>query len=176
MIPAFTKAARKAALSLALSCGIAAPALAQTQDGVAADGAVTYWKTNIVDAVIALRTCPETGVCGTFVWVNPKDRDAYTFFHDRKQRHRGPVTEADISALCGFSPRMDFKKVSDNVWEGQMEARGQGFMLNMRATIVDDTHIKVHASKFLLWKNDIWTRVAADDPRYPHCVSGPQPG
>jgi hypothetical protein len=133
----------------------------------------TLWKTNVVDAVLRLRTCPETGICGSLHWVNPDDRRAFDYFGDQDSKKTFRPTRQDILGLCGYSPRMDFRRVAEDRWEGTLHMRGRGVTVNMQATLVNENEMKVVASKAIFTERDTWTRIAAADPRYPRCT--PQP-
>lgn len=122
----------------------------------------TYWKTNLVDAVIALRPCPETGICGKFVWTNPNDRKLQTYF--------GDPNRAGDENLCGYSPSIDFKQVAPNRWKGTMEMRGYNIRANMDVSLSGTDTLQVKASKFIFSETDTWQRVSKNDPRYPHCT------
>ncbi|MFN7113927.1 MAG: hypothetical protein ACK4PK_06160 [Alphaproteobacteria bacterium] len=130
----------------------------------------TLWKTNVVDAVLRLRTCPETGICGSLHWVNPEDRRAFDYFGDQDSKKTFRPTRQDIMGLCDYAPRMQFNQVAPNRWEGKLDMRGRGVTVNMTATLVGDNQIQVVASKAIFSERDTWTRVAHDDPRYPRCT------
>ncbi len=152
-------ALRRAGGSLMLAFALAAPpSHARAIDLMREE---SYWKTNIVDAVIALRPCPETGICGEIVWANPEDRKLQDYFGD-------PNRTRDEN-LCGYSPRIDFRQVADNRWKGTMEMRGYNIHANMDVTLTGNDALHVKASKFIFSETDTWRRVAKNDPRYPHC-------
>jgi len=133
----------------------------------------TLWKTNVVDAVLRLRTCPETGICGELHWVNPDDRRAFDYFGDQSSKKTSRPTRQDILGLCDYAPRMDFRRVAENRWEGTLHMRGRRMTVNMQATAVSENELRIVASKAIFTERDTWTRVAEDDPRYPRCT--PQP-
>ncbi len=128
----------------------------------------TYWKTNIVDAVIALRPCPETTVCARLVWFNPQDSNLHTYFGVPGQSARTP--EELQRTFCNFSPRMSLRQTSATTGEGTLDSRGMRMTFNLRATIVSDQRIDVRISKAIISKRDTWTRVSPTDARYPHCT------
>ena len=121
----------------------------------------THWKTNIVDAVIALRPCPQTTICGEIVWHNPADAKAQEYF--------GNPATAEADNLCGFSPRMQFERVAENHWRGTMDMRGRGITVHMDAQLLNDTTLEITASKFIFTERDTWKRIEKNDPRYPRC-------
>lgn len=171
---------RKRAGALLLAFGVSSVAAQQEAEGAVPDtrvpptpaiGAVeTLWKTNVVDAVIRLRTCPETGLCGTLHWVNPEDRRAFDYFGDQDTKKTFRPTREDILGLCDYKPRMQFNQVAPNKWEGRLEMRGRGVTVNMEATLENENQLKVVASKAIFSERDTWTRVAENDPRYPRCT------
>lgn len=130
----------------------------------------TYWKTNVVDSVIAMQPCPESGVCGKIVWINPEDRDAYDYFGDPAVARGRRVEAEDIQSLCGYSPKMAFEQVAPNQWNGTMDIRGKGVTANVEATQVNENELRIRISKFIFSETDTWTRVNKNDPRYPHCA------
>lgn len=130
----------------------------------------TYWKTNVVDSVIAMHTCPESGVCGKIVWINPEDRDAYDYFGDPDVARNRRIGTDDVQSLCGYSPKMDFEQVAPNQWHGTMDIRGKGVTANVEATQVNENELRIRISKFIFSETDTWTRVSKNDPRYPHCA------
>lgn len=152
-------AGKRSGASLILAFGLAVTGAAQAQAEMPTEE--TYWKTNIVDAVIALRPCPETTICGKLVWHNPADPKAQEYF--------GDPSRPGAENLCGFSPRMQFEQVAPNSWRGTMEMRGRRMTVNMHAQLLDDATLKIKASKFIFSENDTWKRVDKNDPRYPHC-------
>jgi len=153
-------ALRRTGGSLMLAFALAAPpATARAVDLTREE---TYWKTNIVDAVIALRPCPETGICGKIVWTNPQDRKLQDYFGDPKR--------AGDENLCGYSPRISFRQVAADRWKGTMEMRGYNINANMDVTLTGTDTLHVKASKFIFAETDTWRRVEKNDPRYPHCA------
>lgn len=131
----------------------------------------TLWKTEKFDSVIALRPCPETGMCGEIRWLNPNDTVIADYFGDpavKQQRDNG-FTADDVKALCGFTPKMNFNEAGTGHWQGRMEMRGLGMTVNVDAMKVDDNNLKVVFSKGIFSKTENWTRVEANDPRYPAC-------
>jgi len=172
---------RKRAGALLLAFGVSAAAAQDANSAAAPDAAPqppapalgpaeTLWKTNLVDAVIRLRTCPETGICGTLHWVNPDDRRAFDYFGDQESKKTFRPTRDDILGLCDYKPRMQFNQVAPNKWEGKLEMRGRGVTVNMQATLVGDSQMQIVASKAIFSERDTWTRVAENDPRYPRCT------
>jgi len=154
-------AARRTGGSLLLAFALTAPPAEARATGPM-DGEETYWKTNIVDAVIALRPCPETGICGKLVWANPQDRKLKDYFGDPK-RH-------GAENFCGYSPRLSFRQVAPDRWKGTMEMRGYNIHANMDVRMEGTDKLHVKASKFLFSESDTWHRVEKNDPRYPHCA------
>lgn len=151
--------------------GIAAAAAPSAGEATPALGPVdTLWKTNVVDAVLRLRTCPETGICGSLHWVNPKDRSAFDYFGDQDSKKTFRPTREDIMGLCDYAPAMQFNQVAPDRWEGKLHMRGRGVTVNMQATVVGDSQIQVVASKAIFSERDTWTRIAENDPRYPRCT------
>lgn len=162
------KTLRTSAAALATAFGFAAAPAGALANGI--EEAPTLWKTVTFDAVISLKPCPpaQGGVCGEVYWLNPKDKTLFDYFGD-KAAHSGSVTDADVSALCGFSPRLDFKQTAPNRWQGTMDLRGKGMTVNVDATRINDREMKVDTSKFVIRQSETWTRVDASDPRYPKC-------
>ncbi len=131
----------------------------------------TYWKISVVDAVIAMRPCPETGVCGHLVWFNPDDAGLHRYFGDPARK---ATTPEELSAtFCRFSPRMNIRQTSDTTWEGTIEARGMRMNLNIEGRLVTENRVDVKMSKAFVSKRDSWVRISATDPRYPHCTKAP---
>lgn len=163
--------------ALALAFGVSFAAAAQDAEGAAAQPALgpadTLWKTNVVDAVLRLRTCPETGICGSLHWVNPDDRRAFDYFGDQDSKKTFRPTRQDIMGLCDYAPTMQFNQVAPNRWEGKLHMRGRGVTVNMQATLVNDQQMQVVASKAIFSERDTWTRIADNDPRYPRCAPVP---
>lgn len=151
---------RRAGGSLMLAFALAAPPA--TARAVDLTQEKTYWKTNIVDAVIALGPCPETGICGEIVWANPQDRKLQDYFGD-------PGREGDED-LCGYRPRISFRQVAANRWKGTMEMRGYNIHANMDVTLDGTDRLHIKASKFIFDETDTWQRIRKNDPRYPHCT------
>lgn len=162
--PAYKQACATAAFAVAC----AAPASTSAQDISALTQGETYWKTNIVDAVIAMRPCPETTVCARLVWFNPEDDNLHTYFGIPGQRAQTP--EQLRRSFCNFSPRMTFTQTSPTTGEGTLDARGMRMTFNIRATLINDRQIDMRISKAFITKRDKWTRIDANDPRYPHCT------
>lgn len=178
---------RKKTLSLAFACTVV-PAAAQDGAPVASattppaiPAGKTYWKTEHLDMVLAVWPCDKQLVCGEIHWLNPEDDKIYEYFGDRKKRGRaaGPrsgfdvmpqVTKDDIRALCGFSPRMDFRQVAGNKWAGRIDIRGMGITANMEVTALSENELRVVTSKAFISQKETWRRVAETDPRYPKCV------
>lgn len=132
----------------------------------------TLWKTQTFESVIALRPCPETGMCGEIRWLNPNDTRITDYFGDpavKAQRDNG-FTIDDVKALCGFTPKMQFAEAAGGHWQGRMEMRGLGMTVNVDAAKVDDNNLKVVFSKGIFSKTETWTRVEPGDSRYPACV------
>jgi len=154
----------------ALSMAFALVATPQAVQAAGITEGTTYWKTNLVDTVIALKPCPKTGVCGKIVWINPQDQDAYDYFGDPAKIHGRRMNTQDIQSLCGYSPKIDFKQVAPNQWTGTMEVRGKGVTANMEATQISENELRIRISKFIFSETDTWKRVAKNDPRYPHCA------
>ena len=130
----------------------------------------TLWKTGVVDAVISLRTCPETGICGTLHWVNPDDRRAFDYFGDPDTKKTFRPTRENVLSLCDYTPRMQFNQVAPGHWKGTLHLRGRGMTVNMDAKFVNENELKIVASKAIFSERDTWTRVANNDPRYPRCT------
>lgn len=128
----------------------------------------TLWKTETFDAVVSLRPCPESGACGYIYWLNPADKKLYDYFGERKSCGEGP-TEADVAALCGFVPRTRFSPPVDGKWEGRMEMRGMGMDVNVNATPLDESRLRVVFSKGIFRQTETWTKISPDDKRYPRC-------
>lgn len=179
-------ASRNVALSFALaaSAGAQQPATAPASTPATADNAksdYTYWKTEFFDAVIAIRKCPETGICGYLHWLNPKDEKIFDYLGDPKtKRQRVPnyesgvfngVTENDIKALCGYSPAMQFKQVADKKWTGTLDMRGMGFNVNMNVEERNENELYVVTTKAFYTQKETWRRVKDNDPRYPRCFA-----
>jgi len=114
----------------------------------------TYWKTQTFDAVIAMKPCTGTGVCGEIHWMNPSDHKLFDYFGDRTKKGAGPVTDEDVRALCGFSPKIDFKTVGDNRWQGTMELRGMNMTVNVDALRTSDTTMRVDTSKLIIRQSE----------------------
>lgn len=177
--PALFRRLQQQAGALVLAFGVSAAGAQETPEappqpaGSALGGTESFWKTNVVDAVLRLRTCPETGICGSLHWVNPDDRRAFDYFGDQESKTTFRPTRQDILGLCGYSPRMHFRRVAENRWEGTLHMRGRGVTVNMQATLVNENEMKVVATKAIFTERDTWTRVAENDPRYPRCT--PQP-
>lgn len=151
--------------------GTAAAATAPAGEATPALGSIeTLWKTNVVDAVLRLRTCPETGICGSLHWVNPDDRRAFDYFGDQDSKKTFRTTRDDILSLCDYAPAMQFNHVAPGRWEGKLHIRGRGVTVNMQATVVGDNQIQVVASKAIFSERDTWIRIAENDPRYPRCT------
>lgn len=175
--------ALKKTLSIAFACTVA-PAAAQgmvEKTPNALPPQTTYWKTEHLDMVLSVRPCEKQVVCGEIHWLNPEDEKIYEYFGDRKNRARqaGPhggfdilprATQDDIRALCGFSPKMDFRQVADNKWQGKIEIRGMGFTANMDVTAISKDELRVVTSKAIITQKETWRRVEENDPRYPKCV------
>lgn len=161
--------------ALALPTAGAMPAATPAPDVTTLLKTETYWKASAVDAVIALRSCPETVICSRIVWFNPKDENLHRLFGIRGKRARTP--EELTRAFCNFAPRMTLKQTSPTTGTGTLEARGMGITLNVDATLVGNDRITMHISKAFISKNDTWTRVSATDIRYPHCtpLTAPRP-
>jgi uncharacterized protein (DUF2147 family) len=159
---------RYSALGMAFALAVG-PQMAQGTETSLTEG-TTYWKTNIVDSVIALRPCPESGVCGKIVWINPEDRDAFDYFGDPAVARDRRIDAQDIQSLCGYSPKMAFEQVAPNQWKGTMDIRGKGVTANMAATQISENELRIRVSKFIFSETDTWTRVTKNDPRYPHCA------
>jgi len=149
--------------------GTAAPAAPAGEATPALGPVDTLWKTNVVDAVLRLRTCPETGICGSLHWVNPNDRSAFDYFGDPDSKKTFRPTREDILGLCDYAPTMQFNQVAPNRWEGKLHMRGRGVTVNMTATVVGENQLQVVASKAIFSERDTWTRIAENDPRYPRC-------
>lgn len=166
---------RKKTGALALAFGIGAAgaafdAKAQSTSPAPIGPEPTLWKTGVVDAVISLRACPETGICGTLHWVNPDDRRAFDYFGDQDTKTGRRPTRENILSLCDYTPRMHFNQIAPNKWKGTLHLRGRGTTVNMEATLADDSTLKIVASKAIFSERDTWTRVAKNDPRYPRCT------
>lgn len=161
-------------MSAVLASAAAMPATTSAQDISSLTAGETYWKTNIVDAVIALRPCPETTVCARLVWFNPQDENLHTYFGVHGQRARTP--QELQSTFCNFSPRMSLRQTSPTTGEGTLDSRGMRMTFNLRATLVSDQRIDVRISKAIISKRDTWTRVSPTDARYPHCAPAPRAG
>lgn len=129
----------------------------------------TLWKTQTFDAVIAMKPCPGTGVCGEIHWMNPSDHKLFDYFGDKAKKAGQPVTDDDVKALCGFSPKIDFRVAGDNRWLGTMHLRGMGFSVNVDAVRTSDSTMRVDTSKLIIRQSETWTKVDANDPRYPKC-------
>lgn len=130
---------------------------------------VTLWKTESLDAVIRIENGPN-GAHSELYWMNPKDTRIFDYFGDKAGRETGSaVTEDDVKALCGFSPRLDFKAVGEQRWRGTMKLRGMGMDVNVEATRLSDRQLRVDTSKFIIRQSETWTRIDAGDPRYPAC-------
>jgi uncharacterized protein (DUF2147 family) len=151
-------------VALASAFGAAAYADAGTKNDEA-----TLWKTQTFDAVIALKPCPGTGVCGEIHWMNPSDHKLFDHFGDKAKKGYGPVTDDDVRALCGFSPKIDFRAVGDNRWQGTMHLRGMNMTVDVDALRTSENTMRVDTSKFIIRQSETWTRVDANDPRYPKC-------
>ena len=164
---------RRKAASLMIAFSVAAPALADDAEAEAE----TLWKTQTFDAVISLKPCPETGVCGYVYWLNPDDNKLFDYFGDPKARAgRGNVfsegggpTREDVKALCGFSPKMHFAEAADGHWQGRMEMRGMGMTVNVDATKQGERELRVVTSKGIFYQTETWVRVDKNDARYPKC-------
>lgn len=158
----------KAPITLLTVGALAASVPASAQDISSLTQGETYWKTNIVDAVIALRPCPETTVCARLVWFNAQDENLHTYFGVAGQRAR---TQQELQrTFCNFSPRMSLRQTSPTTGEGTLDSRGMRMTFNLRATLVSDQRIDVRISKAIISKRDTWTRVSPTDGRYPHCT------
>jgi hypothetical protein len=172
---------KKTALSLMLAfsgaVGADTPSLPQK-----AGEEETLWRTEYLDTVLALRPCPETGVCGYVYWVNPKDRKIYNYLADpedkkknnrqtqrRSQRYR--PTEEDILKVCGHAPRMRFNQIAADRWGGKLELRGANITVDVDVTVLSDSELKVVSSKAFFKKKEKWTRVEKNDPRFPKCIA-----
>lgn len=162
------KTLRTSAAALATAFGMAATPAGAISTPV--EDPPTLWKTTTFDAVISMKPCASQGVCGEVYWMNPQDKTLFDYFGDKSTRDIGqPVTEADVKALCGFSPKLDFKQTAPNRWQGTMDLRGKGMTVNIDATRLNDREMKVDTSKFVVRQSETWTRVDANDPRYPKC-------
>lgn len=164
---------RKHTASLMIAFGVAAtgmPVKAEETDPE------TLWKTQTFDAVISLKPCPETGVCGYIYWLNPDDAKLFDYFGDPKRKAArgsfpdiaGP-TRDDVNALCGFSPKMHFTQAADGHWQGRMEMRGMGMTVSVDATKKGERELRVVTSKGIFYQTETWVRVDKDDARYPKC-------
>lgn len=164
---------RKKGGALALAFGLGATGAGFEAAGAETTATIgpepTLWKTGVVDAVISLRTCPETGICGQLHWVNPDDRRAFDYFGDQDSKTGRRPTRENILSLCDYTPRMQFNQIAPNKWKGTLHLRGRGMTVNMEATLADAHTLKVVASKAIFSERDTWTRVASNDPRYPRC-------
>jgi uncharacterized protein (DUF2147 family) len=137
----------------------------------------TLWKTKTFDAVVALKPCAKTGVCGSIYWLNPDDRKLHDYFGDPKTRGVDGPTREDVAALCGFSPKMSFNEASPGHWQGKMDMRGMNMTVNVDATRSEDgKELRVVTSKGIFWQTETWERVMPGDARYPKCQQAPVPG
>jgi hypothetical protein len=128
----------------------------------------TFWKPDGMDVVIRLQPCPDTVACGEIYWYNPQDQGVMRNFRDPDLSRRQPQN------LCGYSPRMDFERVADNRWDGEMEVRGRRMTVQMEVTRVDDNTLDFFAyvndaTRGLFNRRETWRRVEPGDPRYPQC-------
>lgn len=158
----------KTPATVLVAAALTFPTSTSAQDISSLTQGETYWKTNIVDAVIALRPCPESTVCGRLVWFNPADDNLHTYFGIPGQRARTP--EQLRSTFCNFSPRMSLTQTSPTTGQGTLQSRGMRMTFNLQATVVSDQRIDVRISKAIVTKRDTWTRVSDTDARYPHCA------
>lgn len=152
----------------ALTLAMTLPTTASAQDISSLMQGETYWKTNIVDAVIAMRPCPETTVCARLVWFNPADENLHTYFGIPGQRARTP--QELRTAFCNFSPRISLNQTSRTTGEGTLHSRAMRMTFNLQATVISDQRIDVRISKAIITRRDTWTRVSPTDARYPHCA------
>jgi len=161
---------RRAAAALGLGVTVMATAAPEAQSTpVTAPNEETLWKTQKFDAVIALRPCDSSGVCGEIRWLNPDDTGLTDYFGDPARRGEGVDSRAEVEALCGFSPKMQVKDAGPGRWQGQMELRGMGMNVNIDAQKINDQQLKVVFSKGIFSRTENWTRVQPNDPRYPAC-------
>lgn len=136
----------------------------------------TLWKTEFLDTVIAMRKCPESGMCGYLYWMNPKDEKIIEYMGERKSTSDGEISdsaddvEKSIKALCGYSPKLQFKQVADGQWKGTMQMRGYGMNVNVDVKILSETELSVVSSKAFVTKKETWRKIAPNDARYPKCT------
>lgn len=149
------------AMSLSLAFAASASAEETPRTPVLHTAEESLWRPQSMDVVIGLRRCPETTACGEIVWYNPEDSRVRTNFGNPQNRAEN---------LCGFSPRMSFNEVNANEWRGRMNIRGRGVTVGMKVVAVDADTIRLTANLGPFKKHDVWTRVAANDPRYPRCT------
>ncbi|MDE1151908.1 MAG: DUF2147 domain-containing protein [Micavibrio sp.] len=162
--------ARRYAAAVGLGVTVAATAAPEAYSApVTAPNEETLWKTQKFDAVIALRPCDSSGVCGEIRWVNPDDSTITDYFGDPARRSGDADSRAEVEALCGFSPHMQVKDAGPGRWQGQMDLRGMNMTVNVDAQKVSDQQLKVVFSKGIFSRTENWTRVEANDPRYPAC-------
>lgn len=166
--PRFRKPAASLLMAFATASSAATPPAGEPEGE-------TLWKTKTFDAVVSLKPCPESGMCGYLYWLNADDTKLFDYFGDPKVKsERGDfpgVTRADIEALCGFSPKMNFTQAADKPdhWQGRMEMRGMGMTVNVDASKISDRELRVVTSKAFFGRTETWTRVDKDDPKYPKC-------
>jgi hypothetical protein len=147
-------------LSLAFSCAAITPAVA------AEPPAETLWKTEYLDTVISLRPCPEKGICHSLYWLNPDDDKITGYFGDPEKKIPG---RNGVLALCGFSPKTDFRQVAADRWEGQMEIRGLPATAGVVVTRLNENEMRVVTSIAIFSKTEKWVKVDPADARYPKC-------
>lgn len=136
----------------------------------------TLWKTEFLDTVIAMRKCPESGVCGQLYWMNPKDEKIIEYMGEKKTTFDNDAfanpseLEKSIQALCGYSPKLQFKQVADGHWKGTMHMRGYGMNVNIDVKVLSETELAVVSSKAFVTKKETWRKISPNDTRYPKCT------
>lgn len=146
----------------------------------------TNKKTKRVDVnlVLEAKKCADSDKsCMTIYWISPESTKSFDGFGDPSQTRKkitdhedmSQVTEEDVLGLCGFSPKLEGRFITDTRWEGKMEVRGRGLKLDTSVQKISDDTLAVHSWKSIpvlgrvFNRNLKWTRIDPNDPLHPPC-------
>lgn len=138
------------------------PAAASPVPGGALSAGESWWLSPSLNSVLALRPCPQTGLCARVVWYSPGDRRLADTFQPRGWGQ-------PAANMCNYALTARFNRVNDQRYDGQLRIDARNINVNLRIDELDQNSIRMHARAGLLFRNEVLRRVPVGDSRYAHC-------
>lgn len=151
------------ATAAALAFSAVAPSASEPLRTPVLETGESWWYSQNLNSVLAIRPCPQRQLCARVVWYAPHDRRLSDIFNPAN-RNTTPIN------MCNFEFPANFERKNPNRWDGRMRVAERNWNVDTRIEAVNPNSLRLRASVYIVaTRTENLTRVPVGDTRYTTC-------